>query len=92
MYQTDEKLDALELYGKNGVIFYSYTYTFKDKNKEWIPLIRWDNLELQPHADIYDLNRNLIKQYITSPKTYRDVSKLIEIFRRNLTTMDLSKL
>ena len=88
----DELLDVLEIKKEGRIRFYSYTYKIKDKQGGWNPAVRWDNLEQSPHVDIYDENNALVGQKPWQEKPLKEVLKLIDIFRRNLITMDVSKL
>ena len=88
----DEILDALEIEREGRIKYYSYTYKIKGKYGRWIPAVRWDNLEQSPHVDRYDENSALVEQKSCREKPLKEILKLVGIFRRNLTTMDVSEL
>ena len=87
----DEHLVGIEVYEGQRVKFYSYTYYVNMRNS-WQPCVRWDNAEQQPHVDRYDENGTLIEQQHCREKNFKEVLKLVKIFRRNLAAMNLAEL
>ena len=87
----DEYVRSLEISEGPRVRYYSYTY-YVNIRGAWIPSVRWDNAEQQPHADRYDENGTLIEQQHCREKNFREVVKLVKIFRRNLSAMNLGEL
>jgi hypothetical protein len=87
----DEQLAGLEICEGQRVKFYSYTY-YVNVRDAWLPCVRWDNAEQQPHVDRYDENGTLIEQQHCREKSFKEVLKLVKIFRRNLAAMNLAEL
>ncbi len=86
-----EVLDSIEVFEKNKLEFYSYTYNVSIEGT-WVPLVRFDNWEIGSHYDKYDENGSLISQKLCQQKALEDVAGLAKEFRRNLLTMDISTL
>ncbi|MBI5000645.1 MAG: hypothetical protein HZB92_03840 [Euryarchaeota archaeon] len=86
-----EYLKVVEVREGSRQKFYSYTYTVKSR-MGWLPCVRWDNYEQQPHVDKYDENGALLEQRPCREKELAEVVKLVKIFRRNLSAMDISQL
>lgn len=89
--RRDEYLMCLEILEGQRIRYFSYTY-YVNHRGTWVPSVRWDNAEQQPHVDRYDENGSLLDQHPCREKNYREVLKLVQIFRRNLSTMNLGEL
>lgn len=87
----NERIDSLELKEKGELLFYSYDYEVK-KNGDWKIYIRWDNFQKQPHIDRYDESGNHVESVEGREKTLKEVLELVDIFGKNLVSMDLSRL
>ena len=87
-----EHADFIEIKMRHRLMYFSYTYWFKDKSGNVRPIVRWDNFGGQIHYDAYDTNQQLFKQQNCEYKDPREVIRLITIFRQNLANMDLNKL
>ncbi len=87
----NEIIDALEIFEGERRRFYSYTYRVEGK-KGWMPYVRWDNFQQQPHVDRYDESGALLEQKSTPEKTLEEIEHLVRIFRRNLAAMSLEDL
>ena len=88
----DEVVDSVEVWHQDRLKTYAYTYKYLDKNRGWCPIIRWDNISQEPHVDKYDTNNSLAEQRFSREKNLNEVLKLVNAFRRNLLSMDLSRL
>ncbi|RLF49396.1 MAG: hypothetical protein DRN20_02215 [Thermoplasmata archaeon] len=89
----DEVIDAIEIFEKGKLKYYSYTYKILSKKGDWIPMIRWDNFGRIPHVDKYDPHTGaLVEQRNCSERNLTDVIHLVTSFRRNLFVMDLGAL
>ncbi len=86
--RKNEIIDSLEIYDGDRRKFYSYTYMVEGK-KGWVPCVRWDNFQQQPHIDRYDENGALLEQRNSPEKELEEVEHLVRIFRRNLAAMSL---
>ncbi len=86
--RKNEIIDSLEIYEGEKRRFYSYTYMVKGK-KGWVPSVRWDNFQQQPHIDRYDESGALLEQKNSPEKELEAVEHLVKIFRRNLVAMSL---
>lgn len=89
--RRDEILDSIEIFENDKMQFYSYTYKVLMED-DWVPLVRFDNWEIGSHYDKYDENGSLMKQSTCPRKSLGNVAELVKEFRRNLLTMDMSKL
>jgi hypothetical protein len=87
----DENLVGVEVFEGMRIKFYSYTY-YVNVRDAWLPCVRWDNAEQQPHVDRYDETGTLIEQQHCREKSFKEVLKLVKIFRRNLAAMNLGEL
>jgi len=88
----NELLESIIVTDSGKTKFYSHTYLVRDSSRGWIPYVKWDNWEGQPHADKYDGSGALTEQKSCGEQTTDDVLKLVKIFRKNLLAMELSKL
>ncbi len=88
--RAGERIDILEVKKKEEVVYYSYNYKIQ-KDGEWILYIRWDNFQNQPHVDKYDENGNHIETTSSREKNLKQVIEVVDIFGRNLISMDLSR-
>lgn len=86
-----ERLKAVEIKKEDQRIFYTYNYQIFN-GKEWKTPVRWDNYQSQPHVDNFDENGNLLNTSSTRDKTLKEILELIDIFGKNLLTMDIKKL
>ena len=89
--KTGEHIEALEIKKLDELIFYSYNYKI-EKDGSWKLLIRWDNFLNQPHVDKYDENGNHIETTTCREKNLKQVVEVVDIFGRNLMSMDLSRM
>ncbi len=89
--KENERIDSLEVKKDHERIFYSYNYKVK-KDNNWRLYVRWDNFQKQPHVDRYDENGNHIEAISSREKSLKEVIELVDIFGKNLVTMDLSRL
>jgi hypothetical protein len=87
----NEVVDAIEMFEENKLKYYSYTYKVMTDDT-WTPIIRFDNWEIGSHYDKYDENGSLVSQQPCQRRTLEEVAGLAKEFRRNLVTMDISKL
>lgn len=88
----NEVVDSLVVTDSGKVRFYSHTYLVRERGRGWVPYVKWDNWEKQPHVDKYDSSGALIEQKSCPEKTMEDTVKLVKIFRKNLMAMDISQL
>jgi hypothetical protein len=88
----NEMVESLVLEDTGKVRFFSHTYMGKGKGQSWIPYVKWDNWDRQPHVDKYDGTGVLVEQKPCNEKSLEEVLKLVQIFRKNLLTMELSQL
>ena len=88
----NEFLESIVVDNGGKIKFYSHTYFVRTKGRKWIPYVKWDNWDSQPHVDKYDGSGVLVEQGSCNEKSMEEVLKLIKIFRKNLLTMDLSQL
>ena len=88
----NEILDSIEVRDKGRVRWYSYTYRFKGRKGVWRPMVRWDNLEAEPHVDKYDENGALLEQKPCRMQDLMGVERLVLNFRRNLLAMEIADL
>ena len=86
-----EVIDSIEIFEGDRRRFYSYTYLVEGK-KGWVPYIRWDNFQQQPHIDRYDETGALLEQKAGPEKELHEIEHLVRIFRRNLAAMSLEDL
>lgn len=89
--KNSERLNALEIKKEGQRVYYSYNYQFLN-DKEWRTSVRWDNFQSQPHVDSFDENGNLLTSSSTRDKSLKEILELIDIFGKNLVTMDITKL
>ena len=87
----NEVIDSLEIYDGSRRKYYSYTYMVETR-RGWMPYVRWDNFQQQPHVDRYDENGALLEQTNTPEKELDEIERLVRIFRRNLAAMSLEDL
>ncbi len=87
----NEVIDSLEIYQENKRKFYSYTYKER-RGDEWYALVRWDNLELQPHIDRYDENALLVEQLPFRTVRLKEVESFVGMFRKGLLSIDVAHL
>ena len=88
----NEMVESLVLEDSGKVRLYSYTYMGRGKGQAWTPYVKWDNWDRQPHVDKYDGTGVLVEQKPCNEKSLEEVLKLVQIFRKNLLTMELSQL
>ncbi len=88
----NEVVESLMVMDSGKIKFYSHTYLVKERGRGWVPYIKWDNWDRQPHVDKYDSSGALVEQRACPEKTIGDALKLVKIFRKNLMTMDISQL
>lgn len=88
----NEVVESLVVTDSGKVKYYSHTYLIKEGGRGWVPYVKWDNWDRQPHVDKYDVSGALIEQKPCSEKSAEDAIKLVKIFRKNLTAMDISQL
>ena len=88
----DELLDSITIFTDGKLRYYSHTFQILGKRGHWHPIIRWDNHNQNPHVDKFDENGNFLEQIPSSEKPFREIVKMVTIFRRNLLTMDLRQL
>lgn len=86
-----EKIEVVKITKDGEKKFYSYNYFVRSED-DWKLHVRWDNFQNQPHVDTYDENENLIESSPSREKTLKEVRELVDIFGKNLVTMDISKL
>ncbi len=88
--KENEKLEAIEIYRDKDLSYYSYNYMVKVDEK-WKRYIRWDNFQKQPHVDRYDETGNLVTSEQSRDKSLKEVLELVDIFGKNLISMDISR-
>ncbi len=86
----NEKIDVLEIIGDDAIKFYSYNYKIKNNGK-WKLYLRWDNFQKQPHIDRFDGAGNLVESTQSREKTLKEVVELVNIFGKNLVSMNLER-
>ncbi len=89
--RKNERIESIEILKEEKRIYYSYNYQIL-KDKEWNTSVRWDNFQKKPHVDSYDENGNLLYSSPTRVKSLKEVLELIDIFGKNIVTMDITKL
>lgn len=88
----NEMVESLVLEDAGKVRFYSHTYMVRSKDRDWTPYVKWDNWDRQPHVDKFDGSGVLVEQKPCNEKSLEEVLKLVQIFRKNLLTMELAQL
>ena len=88
----NEVVESLIVMDSGKVKFYSHTYLVKEGGRGWVPYVKWDNWDRQPHVDKYDGSGALVEQKPCPEKSAEDAIKLVKIFRKNLMAMDISQL
>ena len=85
----NEVVESLVVKDSGKVRFYSYTYLVKEGGRDWVPYVKWDNWDGQPHVDKYDSSGALVEQKLCTDKTQEEALKLVKIFRKKLMAMDI---
>lgn len=85
-----ERISVLEIYKKNQLVFYNYSYQLEDSSGNWQSRVVWHNFEQKPHYDIFDEGGRLIVHKEQPRAEINDILKLVRIFRKNLMNIDLS--
>lgn len=88
--RAGEIIDALEIRKRDEIVFYSYDYKIKN-GRGWSIYVRWDNFLNQPHIDRYDENENHVERISCREKSIKEILEVVEIFGKNLISMDLSR-
>lgn len=88
----NEMVDSIILEDAGKIRFYSHTYFVRTKGRDWTPYVKWDNWDKQPHVDKFDGSGVMVEQKTCNEKNIEDVLKLVNIFRKNLLSMELSQL
>jgi len=89
--RNKERLESVEIIKDGKRIYYSYNYQILKDNK-WRISVRWDNFQKKPHVDSFDENGNLQSSSSTREKSLKEVLELIDIFGKNIVSMDITKL
>ena len=58
----NEFLESIVVDKGGKIRFYSHTYFVRTKGRKWIPYVKWDNWDRQPHVDKYDGSGVLVEQ------------------------------
>ena len=87
-----EVVESLVVTDGKKIKFYSHTYLINEGARGWVPYVKWDNWDRQPHVDKYDSSGALVEQKSCPEKSAEDAIKLVKIFRKNLMAMDISEL
>ncbi|HAR96919.1 MAG TPA: hypothetical protein DCR97_13320 [Deltaproteobacteria bacterium] len=85
-------VESIVLEDGGKIKFYSHTYMGRARGNAWMPFVKWDNWDRQPHVDKFDGSGVMVGQEACNEKSLEDVLKLVQIFRKNLLSMELSKL
>ena len=88
----NEMVESLIVEDAGKIRFYSHTYLVRTKGRDWTPYVKWDNWDRQPHVDKFDGSGVMVEQKSCNEKSLEDVLKLVQIFRKNLLSMELSQL
>ncbi|MDD4307595.1 MAG: hypothetical protein PHU53_02160 [Thermoplasmata archaeon] len=88
----NEMVESIILEDGGKIRFYSHSYLVRNKGSVWTPYVTWDNWDRQPHVDKFDGTGVLVEQKPCNEKCLEEVLKLVQIFRKNLLTMELSQL
>jgi len=88
----NELIDAIEVRDRGRMRWYSYTYKIRGRKGNWRPLVRWDNIEAEPHVDKYDEGGALLEQKPCQEQTLSGARRLVTNFRRNLLAMEIAYL
>ncbi|MFO7619029.1 MAG: hypothetical protein R6W91_05180 [Thermoplasmata archaeon] len=88
----NEMVESILLEEGGKMKFYSHTYMVRTKGRSWTPYVKWDNWDRQPHVDKFDGSGVMVEQKPCNEKNLDEVLKLVNIFRKNLLSMELSQL
>ncbi len=88
--KNGERIESLEIRKGDEMVYYSYNYKIR-KEKVWKLYIRWDNYQNQPHIDRYDENENHVESIPSREKNLKEILEVVDIFGKNLISMDLSR-
>jgi hypothetical protein len=86
-----EVLDVLEVERDGEREYYGYTYKVHHSDA-WLPLVRWDNLDGEPHVDRYDEAGGFVEKEPTPERRLDEVLRTVNAYRRSVLTMPASEL